>query len=218
MLFRLRYLLETKASLGSSRSRIAPRTKPGGSSAGTSFIECTARSARPSASAFSSSLTNRPLPPASSRRRSRSSSPRVDNGRSSTASPWCCATRRCFTCSACHSASRLRRVAMTMRLFVRDQLPQDGPLPAADRQAFLQPVEHDRPVRLVLGTAGALEAADRGARHQAVAVDAHEGRDELALERHQGLLDQVLAGACAHGDVLLLGAQEHDLAYRDEHD
>ena len=92
---------------------IAASMKPGGSSAGTSFIECTARSARPSAIAFSSSLTNRPLPPAWSSRRSMSSSPRVDIGRSSTRSAACALCSRSAMCCACHRASRLRRVAMT---------------------------------------------------------------------------------------------------------
>ena len=61
---RLAYRLETKASRASSRARIAASSNPAGRSAGTSFIECTAMSARPSARAFSSSLTNSPLPPA----------------------------------------------------------------------------------------------------------------------------------------------------------
>jgi hypothetical protein len=54
---------DTKASRGSSRSITQARAKPSGSSIGTSLSECTAMSARPSSSATSSSLTNRPLPP-----------------------------------------------------------------------------------------------------------------------------------------------------------
>src|SRR5687768_10361220 len=187
---------------------IAARANPGGKSAGTSFIECTASCARPSTSAFSSSFTNRPLPPAWSRRRSSSSSPRVDIGSRLTRTPRWTASRRCFTCPACHSASRLRRVAMTRPLLFRDRILDHGPLPPADRQALVEAVEHYLPMGLVLPAAGALEAADRGARHQAIAVDAHEYVGELALERDQRLLDQVLARARAHRHVFLLGPQE----------
>jgi len=52
-----------KASRGSSRSRTAASTNPCGNSIGRSFKECTAKSARPSAIATSSSLINKPLPP-----------------------------------------------------------------------------------------------------------------------------------------------------------
>ena len=54
---------ETKASRASSRSPIAAIANPSGKFMGTSFIECTAKSARPSANACSSSFTNKPLPP-----------------------------------------------------------------------------------------------------------------------------------------------------------
>jgi hypothetical protein len=47
------------------------QANPSGNSIGTSLSECTARSARPSAIATSSSLTNRPLPPTLDRVRSR---------------------------------------------------------------------------------------------------------------------------------------------------
>ena len=50
-------------SRGSSRSGTAAITRPGASSPGTSFSECTAQSMLPSSSASSISLTNRPLPP-----------------------------------------------------------------------------------------------------------------------------------------------------------
>src|SRR4029077_17821991 len=87
---------------------------------------------------------------------------------------------------------RLRRAS-----FLRHQLPQRRPLAPAHRQLFLEAVEHHDPVRLVVAVGAALEAADRGARHQAVAMDANEARSELALERDQRLLDQVLAVARA---------------------
>src|SRR5580765_8736552 len=125
-------------------------------------------------------------------------------------------------CSACHSARRLRRVAIVRRwaltLLVGNQLAHRRPLPATHRQALADTVEYHLPVRLLLAAAGALEAADRGTRYEAVAVDANERTRELALERDQRLLDQVLALARAHGDVFLLGAQEQDVLHRDQHD
>ena len=60
---RRRIACETRASRGSSRSITQASAKPSGRSIGTSLSECTAMSARPSSSATSSSLTNRPLPP-----------------------------------------------------------------------------------------------------------------------------------------------------------
>ena len=89
--------------------------KPGGSSIGTSFNECTAMSARPSCKATSSSLRNRPLPPISASGRSMIWSPRVVIGTNWMSSPACAARRRAATCSACHRASALWRVAMRSR-------------------------------------------------------------------------------------------------------
>ncbi len=103
---------ETSASRGSSRSITQASSKPSGSSIGTSLSECTAMSARPSSSAVSNSLTNRPLPPTLLSVRSRIWSPRVVMPSSSTAWPRSC--RSAFTCSACQRARRLSRVAMTM--------------------------------------------------------------------------------------------------------
>ena len=70
-------LFETNASRGSSRGRSAAIESPAGRSTGTSFIECTARSMASFSSASSSSLTNRPLPPASASGRSWMRSPVV---------------------------------------------------------------------------------------------------------------------------------------------
>ena len=103
---------ETKASRGSSRSITQASAKPSGRSMGTSLRECTARSARPSSSAVSSSFTNRPLPPTLLRDRSRIWSPLVVIPSSVTW--WPCACSKALTCSACHSARRLSRVAMVM--------------------------------------------------------------------------------------------------------
>ena len=54
-----------KASRGSSRAGTAASTMPAGMRVGRSFMEWTAASMRPSSRASSSSLVNRPLPPAS---------------------------------------------------------------------------------------------------------------------------------------------------------
>ena len=69
--------LETNASRASSRAPAVINAKPAGNCAGTSFIECTAISASPRASACSSSLMNSPLPPTLFSVRSRIWSPRV---------------------------------------------------------------------------------------------------------------------------------------------
>ena len=103
---------DTSASRGSSRSMTAASTKPSGSSIGTSLSECTARSAWPASSATSSSLTNRPLPPTFESARSRIWSPCVVMPSRSTLRPKRCWSRS-RTCSACHRARRLSRVAMT---------------------------------------------------------------------------------------------------------
>ena len=107
---RLAHWGDTQASRGSSRAITQASAKPSGSSIGTSLSECTASWARPSASAVSSSLTNRPLPPTLLRVRSRIWSPRVVMPSRSTR--WPCAVSSCWTCSACHRARRLSRVAM----------------------------------------------------------------------------------------------------------
>ena len=52
-----------KASRASSRGKNADSTRPGGSTVGMSFDECTARSMAPLSSASSISLVNSPLPP-----------------------------------------------------------------------------------------------------------------------------------------------------------
>ena len=66
------------------------------------------------------------------------------------------------------------------------------------------------------GRRHALEAGDRWSRDQRIAVDPHEAIVELFLERGQRLLDQELALARAHGDVLEFGLQVDDLLERHE--
>ena len=209
---------ETKASRGSSRAVIAASTKPGGSSAGTSFIECTARSARPSAIAFSSSLTNRPLPPAlveppvdAARRRAWTSAA------ARRAAPACALCSRSAMCCACHSASRLRRVAMTSFFMSPGRAP---PAIAAGSPAGVLPARRAPP-------ASAASSSSLGARSKP-RIAARATRQlrwmrtkrvaNSLLERDQRLLDQVLARARAHGDVLLFGAQVEDVAHRQQHD
>ncbi len=68
---------DRKASRGSSRGNSAAITRPAGSSAGMSFMECTAISMRLSKRASSISLVKRPLPPISASGRSRTWSPVV---------------------------------------------------------------------------------------------------------------------------------------------
>ena len=80
-----------------------------------SLSECTARSARPSSNAFSSSLTNRPFPPTFERLRSKISSPLVLSLSKSTCISGYKACNRACTCSACQSARRLARVAIVKR-------------------------------------------------------------------------------------------------------
>ena len=73
-------LCERNASRGSSRGSNAAMPSPSGKIVGTSFIEWTARSMRPSSSASPSSLVKRPLPPASASERSWIRSPDVLSG------------------------------------------------------------------------------------------------------------------------------------------
>src|SRR3990170_4656863 len=112
---RFSYLLETNASCGSSRSPMAASTKPSGRFIGTSFSECTARSARPSSSAVSSSFTNRPLPPILERVTSRIWSPCVVMPNMLTSVCGYNARSLSRMCCACHIASALSRDAITKR-------------------------------------------------------------------------------------------------------
>src|SRR5205807_3844908 len=52
--------------------------------------------------------------------------------------------------------------------------------------------------------------------HEGIAVDAHERRAELVLERAQRVLDQVLALHMPHRRVLLLGEEELHVLDRNE--
>ncbi len=110
------------ASRTSSRSGLAAIARPAGNTAGMSFREWMAQSMRPSSSASSISLVNRPLPPTSIRRRSWMRSPevvmRTSGATSSTAScgasapmPSAAAMRRCI-CPDWASASLEARVPM----------------------------------------------------------------------------------------------------------
>src|SRR5690606_11524904 len=157
--------------------------------------ECTAQSASPRCIASSSSLRNRPLPPIAASERSRISSPRMLSGSSSTSRPGCAARSRAATCSVCHRASGLLRVAMrsrSMPALSRSRGPGAGTaLQVADRRAQLghaAAADVQRPVavaqdRVYLAVDRAPELDQLVARHQAVAVDAHETLAELLLQR-----------------------------------
>ena len=95
--------------------------QPGASSLGTSFIECTHRSASPSTKARSSSFVNMPLSPILSSGLSSVTSPVVLSTTSSASSPGDAAQSASFTVFACHSASALPRVAI--RSFVIYRCP-----------------------------------------------------------------------------------------------
>src|SRR5581483_10281395 len=84
-------------------------------SIGTSLSECTARSARPSSIAISSSLMKRPLPPMSASAWSSTRSPWVVIPSSSTSHDGYNSPSRALTCVACHIASADSRVAITSR-------------------------------------------------------------------------------------------------------
>ena len=114
---------ETSASRGSARAMTTGRCSSGGSSTGTSFIEWTAMSARPSSSASSSSLMKSPLPPTFASGASSILSPLVRIATSSTSRPGCSARNAAATCSACQSASGLRRVAI-LRSVTADRTPR----------------------------------------------------------------------------------------------
>ena len=105
-------LLETKASEGSSLLQMTSNPSPWGNSIGTSFIECTAISARPSSIALSNSLTKRPFPPTLANGVSSNLSPRVVIGTNSTWRPGWCLSNSLLTNSACHRANGLFRVAI----------------------------------------------------------------------------------------------------------
>src|SRR5688572_5639185 len=199
--------------------------KPSGSAAGMSFMEWTAMSARPSWSAFSSSLMKRPLPPAAARLRSWMRSPSVTIGTRLTTSPGWQAARRAATCSACHSASRLLRVAIRTCPDMRHsatgttagpgsghEAPRDvRRQPAADRQRRAAAQAHD-----VMTLGVALERLHVRDRDERIAMDAHEARGEFLLERLQRLLDEFLAAGMAQRRVFLLGDEAGDVRDRDE--
>ena len=114
---KLLYVFETKASNGSSRSQITASVNPSGNAIGTSFMECTAKSARPSSNASSNSFTNKPLPPILAKGVSKILSPCVTKVTNSTLRSACIASKRARICSACHKASGLCRVAI-FKIFI----------------------------------------------------------------------------------------------------
>ena len=88
-----------------ARQQAGDRSSPAGSSVGMSFMECTARSISPASRASSSSLVNRPLPPASASGRSWMRSPVVLMARTSNA----CAPAPCAASSRARTSRGLRQ-------------------------------------------------------------------------------------------------------------
>src|SRR5690606_6215175 len=218
----------TSASNGSPRSSTAATRKPSGISAGTSFIECTATSARPSCSATSSSLMNSPLPPISNRARSSWRSPRVVMGTSSTPSTDGSRSSRSATWRACQSASPLFRVAIRIlmrrlspavaRLSPADAAPDLREVPPADHQpvaavrrpAVVEP-QHDLDAAVVRAAQG----LDLRYRDQRAAMDAHECVGKFLLQRLQGVVQEVLSAAVPRAHVLLVGEEVIHVVDRD---
>src|SRR3989304_3721818 len=179
-------------------------------------------SARPSASAASSSFTKSPLPPTLASDTSRISSPRVLIPRISISHDGYNRRNSPCTNSDCHIASRLLREAITIRFGILGIKGKDGvakacrpgaliltwpkpalasglcqglhlcPLPAADRQSFLAALDEDRPVRLGNVPLQTLEPPDQPPRDQAVAVNADEQRGEFRLQLRKRRLDQII--------------------------
>ena len=197
-------------------------TCPGRSAIGTSFIECTAMSASPRASASSSSFTKRPLPPIFASEVSSLRSPSVVMPRISTASAGMrLPASRAWTWRACHSASADSRVAMTMRAGDGAHCRPSSRTMCCWRR--LTAIFSSQPSSSAShwpspSPRAALEAAHRGARDQAVAMHAHEALAVLLLEPRERLLDQVLALGGAHGHVLQLRLEVDHVVHRDEVD
>src|SRR3989304_5314379 len=201
-------------------------------------------SARPSASAASSSFTKSPLPPTLASDTSRISSPRVLIPRISISHDGYNRRNSPCTNSDCHIASRLLREAITIRFGILGIKGKDGvakacrpgaliltwpkpalasglcqglhlcPLPAADRQSFLAALDEDRPVRLGNVPLQTLEPPDQPPRDQAVAVNADEQRGEFRLQLRKRRLDQVPVFAGADRDVLQFGLQVEHFGQR----
>src|SRR5207249_7952232 len=83
-------------------------------------------------------------------------------------------------------------------------------LPPRDRQRLGDAVQHDFPMRIALVAHAALEAANRIARDEAVAMDADEARAEFLLELGKRLFQQELTLFRADRDVLELGLEIDD--------
>src|SRR5690606_15784637 len=147
------------------------------------------QSASPACMATSSSFRNSPLPPIAASERSSTSSPRVLSGTSSTVRPGWCARRAWATCSLCHRASGLLRVAMRRRS-VAALAANAGSWRASEPTLGLAQLRHT-PATDLRGTVtvsehGVYVAVDIApqldqlmARNQKVAVDAQEAFAEL---------------------------------------
>src|SRR5262245_40220311 len=97
------------------------------------------------------------------------------------------------------------------------ELPHDMLLPSRHRQLLVEPAQHHHPVPLAF-VIYALAATNRGARNEAIAMDAHEAVLELLLEPGQRLLEQKLARLRACGNVFQLRFQVDDVGDRNQVD
>ena len=127
----------TRASRGSARSGMATRVRPSGVSAGKSLAEWTATSARPSRTAFWTSLTNTPWPPICSSGVIRSRSPVVSTITISTVQSGRATVTRAARRSACQRARALPRVAARMCTpTATGRRGRAGPQPGAPRGRY----------------------------------------------------------------------------------
>src|SRR5207253_2031799 len=85
-------------------------------------------------------------------------------------------------------------------------LADDMLLPTAHRDLLLATAQYGKPLPFGLAAA-ALEAADCGARNEAVAMHADEAVRMLLLESRERVLDQVFARGGTHGHILQLGLE-----------
>src|SRR5205809_2857894 len=72
------------------------------------------------------------------------------------------------------------------------------------RQRLRHVAQKHFPMRIALGAHVSLEAANRIARHQAIAMDAHEARAEFLFELGERFLEQIFAVGGPDRDVLEL--------------
>ena len=96
--------------------------------------------------------------------------------------------------------------------FANDEL-----LPARHRQCLVDTPKQDFPVCVAVGADTPLEAANRLARDQAVAMNAHEARAEFLLQPGQRLFEQEFTISGSDRDVLQLRLEINDFLDGHQH-